>query len=301
MFISRSLVLPSRILQRQASRVVFARAFANTASVNQGSTINSQKQPKDIPRQNINPAASSNKKAEILRPVTQPEKVEYRAGDLVRYQVGANITLGTVLALFSKPAVDDAGRTHAATPENPMAQIENYYTKNIVYHHLPALHWLARQEDAPAGLRDDASTTPAAAEKAQTHSPIKEVPESTLAEKKGDTSTMIDAEWSPLTIDFEPGDIVRYHVGRNITAGLVQEIYFSPLHVHGYYQHATRENPMARIENLWTKHVVYHHLNVLELVKKAEEVEPGRYAESHFQLGPEMETTAEHTTRTRGL
>jgi general stress protein YciG len=67
-------------------------------------------------------------------------------GDMVRYQVGGNMTEGIVQSVNSSPFTDEHGRTHRATKENPMAKLENYWTKNVVYHHLSALEWLARKE-----------------------------------------------------------------------------------------------------------------------------------------------------------
>jgi hypothetical protein len=275
----------------------------------------------------VNPNRSSVQRA---KRVQEPEKIEFKKGDLVRFNQGPNMTLGIVQAVHTSPVKDELGRVHNASVEDPMAEIQNHYTKHIVFKHLPVLHWLATAEDIPPAFKEGA--LPTTQEKSATHSTIRETPESTLTEraqaarqahqptaaetraaqapapsttqshlhstaaqtytqaKKGDTSTQVSAPTSPINIDFAPGDIVRYQVAKNVTAGVIQDIYFTQQHdEHGGFHNASRENPMARIENLWTKSITYRHLDVLELVQEVNDVVPGRYAASKYDY-----STAHH-------
>lgn len=56
----------------------------------------------------------------------QPEKLEFKAGDLVRYNVGANTTEGIVKKVYDHPVRDEFGRTHQGTPEDPMVVCVNF-------------------------------------------------------------------------------------------------------------------------------------------------------------------------------
>jgi len=194
------------------------------------------------PNRGVNPA----------KRVTQPEAIQFKIGDLVRYNRGANTTEGIIKAIHDHPVRDEFGRVHQATAENPMAEVENHYTKNIVFLHFSALHWLARHEDMPAAYQENATANRTST---QTQQSSKKVEPEQIHQD------------SPLQIDFAPGDIVRFHYGPNVTAGQIEAIYISPQHDEfGNFHKASKENPMARIINLWTKKPVYHHLNVLEFV-----------------------------------
>jgi hypothetical protein len=55
-----------------------------------------------------------------------------------------------------------------------------------------------------------------------------------------------------------------------VTASMILDIYFSTVHdEYGNFHGATKENPMAKIENMCTKKIVCHHLTAIEVVQHA--------------------------------
>jgi len=103
-----------------------------------------------------------------------------------------------------------------------------------------------------------------------------------LEEQAQKLDEQVNMETSPLNIDFTPGDVVRYRVGQNFTAGVVLDVMYGPK--RGDFSGATKESPMAKLENLWTKKTSYHHLNLLEHIKRSKDVTPGRFAETEYEV-----------------
>jgi hypothetical protein len=52
------------------------------------------------------------------------------------------MTLDVVKAFLALPVTDDMGCVHQTSPQNPMVEIQNHYTKHIVYKHFPVLNWV---------------------------------------------------------------------------------------------------------------------------------------------------------------
>jgi hypothetical protein len=221
------------------------------------------------------------------------ETNEFLAGDFVGYSLGDRKAHGHVRETHTKPYTDaNTGVTHQASEDNPLVKIEDFLTKNVSYHFKNSLQWLARKMEEIAGEQVQPAT--AQASKAQTTSQA--TPGATTAsnqyknaQRLANSAEKLDkelnAETSPLHINYTPGDIVRFRQGRNYTAGVVLDIVFKPVHDESAnFHNASKENPMARIENLWTKKITYHHLNVLEPVKGKREMEQehGRYAADEF-------------------
>jgi len=206
--------------------------------------------------------AAPNTASETEPKLRKSEDVKVKRGDLVRYHVGANMTEGNVLTVATEPFTDNTGANHKASLENPIAKIENQYTKHVSYHHLSALEFLARKDDYPGYIKDQEE-----APKEATSKSGKKAKGKYLKEK---LAPQIEVKVNPENFKFEKGDIVRYKAGQNYTAGVIMDVFWHDLHdENGRFHSATSDAPMAKIENLWSKHANYHHLNVLELVRKA--------------------------------
>lgn len=230
---------------------------------------------------------------------------EIEVGDLVTYVEAGNKTEGIVQKIFEESSKTNKNPAH-------MAEIQNYYSRKLSYSDLGNLKSVARHKEAkdaketnqakPTTTKTTTAATPAAAKTATTTAAKtattkienKATPESTKAtanspqqplESKAKINEQLKAEDSPLNADFAPGDIVRYRVASNFTAGVVLDVVYKIEHdEHGNFHGASKENPMAKLENLWTKKITYHHLNVLEHVKRARDVTPGRFAESEYEV-----------------
>jgi len=215
---------------------------------------------------------------------------EIERGDLVSYSAGAHKTEGLVLDMFDKPFTDEFKTNHNASPASPIVKIQNYFTRQYSYHRLDNLLWLARKMEfeSTAGQEKMKAPLGTAAATAAGVSPAESAEykkQQRLAQSANKVESEINAEMSPLHADFARGDIVRYRHGRNFTAGVVLDIVFQPVHDDaGNFHGASKENPMAKLENMWTKKVSYHHLSVLEHVKRARDAERehGRFAEAEF-------------------
>jgi hypothetical protein len=204
-------------------------------------------------------------------------------GDLVTY---TDATGGKSAGYIQKIFEQTGSKGH----KDHLAEIQNYHTKKIAYSDLKNVQSVARKHDTPLPTT---KATPKTATQQRTASSTASA-EATSATKTADhhlkesaqkVQEQVNAKSSPLKVDFAPGDIVRYRVGQNFTAGVVLEIVYSIIHDEsGNFHGATKENPMAKLENLWTKHITYHHLNVLEHVKSARDVTPGRFAEHEYAV-----------------
>jgi len=229
---------------------------------------------------------------------------EAEIGDLVTY-TDAN---GGKSAGYLQKIFDEKG---AQAKKEQLAEIQNYHTKKVAYTDLKNVQSVARKHDLPHTATTAKATTTTAQQKTAPQPPkathtttppphtnaTKPAAAASTAHTKQDPAQQhlkesaqkldhqLNSESSPLNADFAPGDIVRYRVGANFTAGVVLEVVYSITHdEHGNFHGATKENPMAKLENLWTKHVTYHHLNVLEHVKRARDVTPGRLAEQEYAV-----------------
>lgn len=235
---------------------------------------------------------------------TSIDRTETERGDLVGYSVGAHKTEGLVLDIFDKPFTDEFKTHHNASTSHPIVKIQNYFTKQFSYHRLDTLQWIARKQEfestagqpkAAPSQAQAAQAKPAQVDEAQS---AEYKQQQRLARSAEKVDHEVNAEMSPIHADFAPGDIVRYRHGRNFTAGVVLDIVFKPVHDEaGNFHGASKENPMARLENLWTKKITYHHLSVLEHVKRARDAEKehGRFADAEF--GVYHNNTAKGTSR----
>jgi len=231
---------------------------------------------------------------------TKAAGMDFLPGDLVGYAVGPNRTEGLIIDVFDKSFIDEFNHHHRASTTDPIAKIENYFTKQFSYHHLSNLQWYARRMELESPAGQEPASQPASSEsppqQASTQqtapAPPGRTPEAIhfkeaqqLARSAEKVEHEVNAKLGPLNLDIAAGDIVRYRHGRNYTAGVALDIAFEPLHdEHGNFHHASKENPMAKVENLWTKKITYHHLSVLERVKRANDVESqhGRFADAEY-------------------
>eukprot|EP00026_Physarum_polycephalum_P006691 Phypoly_transcript_06742.p1 GENE.Phypoly_transcript_06742~~Phypoly_transcript_06742.p1 ORF type:complete len:297 (-),score=57.84 Phypoly_transcript_06742:759-1649(-) len=243
---------------------------------------------------------------------------EVELGDLVTYtDASGGKSAGYIQKIF-----EESG---AQGNKGQLAEIQNYHTKKVAYTDLKNVQSVARKHDSPQSASTTSqSATKATTNQQATAQQARPTPQQPATQQarpttqqaqqthQGSKGTMtsndassakaniaqthakesaqkleqqLNSETSPLNTDFAPGDIVRFRVGQNYTAGVVLELIYNTVHdEHGNFHGATKENPMAKLENLWTKKIHYHHLNVLEHVKRARDVTPGRFAEQEFAV-----------------
>jgi len=217
------------------------------------------------------------------------DKMDIIEGDFVGYGFGSSKAEGIVLDLFDKPFTDENNNHHSASTASPIVKIENYYTRRFSYHPLNSLQWIARRTEFESDHGKTQTTAAPTTQGNQNQAQSADFKKSQqLARSAEKIDQQLNAPTSPLKIDFAPGDIVRWRVGRNFTAGAILDIDFGKTHdEHGNFHGATREDPMARIEDIFTKKIHYHHLSVLEPVRRASDIEKehGRYAEAEFGIG----------------
>jgi len=216
------------------------------------------------------PASKESKRSEAAEGLANPDHggIAVSDGDLVRYKAGANMTEGIVLSVSTEPFTDNTGAKHRATLENPIAKLENQYTKHVTYHHIGALEFIARKHDYPGYIQDQ---EPVSNELKTTSG--KKVQKKVMAEKEK-MAPKVEAKVSPVNLKIEKGDFVRYKAGRNYTAGVVLDMFWTDFHDEtGKFHHASSDAPMVKIENLWSKHANYHHMSALERIQSASAVE----------------------------
>lgn len=182
----------------------------------------------------------------------------------------------------AKPTTNDATSKQQATPSNA----KSTSTSNSTSSAKPTTHDTTSKSAGTTSTAKTAASTATSNAKHTTDTKTATSASNNKANSKSDSiEKQLSHEDSPLNADFAPGDIVRYRVAQNFTAGVVQELVYGITHDEaGNFHGASHENPMARLENLWTKKITYHHLNVLEHVKRAKDVTPGRFAESEFEV-----------------
>jgi len=237
---------------------------------------------------------------------------EVELGDLVTYtDATGGKSAGYIQKIFEESGVQGN--------KGKLAEIQNYHSKKVAYTDLKNVQSVARNHDSPQSQSTSKTTTPTPnapqGSKAATghqstpqqgskatpgHQPASgagtqtsndassakaNIAQTHTKESAQKIDELINSDASPLNVDFAPGDIVRFRVGQNYTAGVVLEIVYNPTHdEHGNFHGASKENPMAKLENLWTKKIHFHHLNVLEHVKRARDVTPGRFAEQEYAV-----------------
>lgn len=241
----------------QAQAIHNAQASRATPSQNANAAYNNNT-PGNKTDFNLTPSQRRASRETYTKNVTQPEKVDFRKGDLVRYTAGANVSEGLIQAIHTQTVVDAKGATHRATAESPMAEIINHYSQKIVFHHFAALTFVARGEDIPPPLRQPGTAN------RPSDSPNPNPPPPGQARQ-------------PPELEFAVGDMVRYHHGKGIAAGIVQGIYFThQKDEHGNFHDATHDSPTVRIENMFTKTIDYHKIDKIELVTTSDNITAAR-------------------------